>query len=381
MTEDLIKPYVFRILNGAMAGCEFRVTTERALLIVGNDESEKVISPFSDLPSDTFFIPGNAISSNVEFFVKSSEKRTLLAKTVNCDKNDEFIVIFNKIYTINGFTFAVKEEEDRWLDDVLGVPPVTEPEPLFNTSKKIIVLISFLLLIGCGFMFYYEKYDDPQRKLNLILYNNGKNYQIIKGGDGVFYIFVENERASLWVAQTMTRSGFNDPTKIFYPLQESYRIRQWVATHYGSLRFIRLQLDNPLQPVIVVSLRDIYKTKESLEKLKSDALTLMPYSSKVIINAVNNEFVIKEAKEGLSAIGLLYNFNEGESQASFVIRGNLNDAQLQRLQTFLTNFYQLWGRELVYFNVELEDDLFKNNSVSYGQLPYVKDGSTHWSFN
>ncbi|EHG6849069.1 hypothetical protein I9E57_005273, partial [Salmonella enterica] len=192
---------------------------------------------------------------------------------------------------------------------------------------------------------------------------------------------VENERASLWVTQTMMRSGFNEPTKIFHPLQESYRIRQWVATHYDSLRFIRLQLDNPLQPVIVVSLRDIYKTKESLEKLKSDALTLMPYASKVIINAVNNEFVIKEAKEGLSAIGLLYNFKKGESQASFVIRGNLNDTQLQRLQAFLTNFYQLWGRELVYFNVELEDDLFKNNSVSYGQSPYVKDGSTHWSFN
>lgn len=107
----------------------------------------------------------------------------------------------------------------------------------------------------------------------------------------------------------------------------------------------------------------------------------MPYASMVMIKIMNDETIIKEAQEGLDAIGLAYSYNKNRSLTNFLIRGNLNDSQLQRLQTFMTGFYYKWGGDVVKFNVELEDDRLHNNSISYGEMQYLKSGGDRWNFN
>lgn len=46
----------------------------------------------------------------------------------------------------------------------------------------------------------------------------------------------------------------------------------------------------------------------------------MPYASMVMIKIMNDETIIKEAQEGLDAIGLAYSYNKNRSLTNFLIR-------------------------------------------------------------
>lgn len=379
------KPYIFRILNGVMAGCEFLVSTERALIIVGNDNNADLIDPLSTLPSDTFLVPAKGVSFNIELIIKDGEPRTLLVRELNNESSHEMTICFNERHQLNEFNFAVKEEEDEWGHTVLGLPPIIEASPP-KTSKWIFIsvfstVVLCISLISYIFISFYNSDESQQKKLDRILVNNDKEYTLLKGRDGMFHIFVENQRASLWVTQSVKRGDFSSPTRIFYPAQESRRIALWLATHYDVLRFVRLQLDTPENPVLIVSQRNSQQAKPDLKKIEAEFFSVMPYASNVTIRLINDDMVIKEAQEGLNAIGLAYSYNKELSLTNFLISGNLNDSQLQRLQSFVTGFYHQWGGELVKFNVELHDDYLNNKSISYGEMQYLKNGSNRWTFN
>ncbi|EHG5998743.1 TPA: PrgH/EprH family type III secretion apparatus protein [Escherichia fergusonii] len=378
-------PYIFRILNGLMAGCEFLISTERALIIVGSDKNTDLIDPLSTLPSDTFFIPTNGTSFNFEIIVNDGDKRTLLVRELSNDVNHESEIKFNERYQLHDFIFAVKVENDEWDNSVLGLPSIIEKKTDKTSKIIIILLISGVIFCLCLISFitisFYNSDETQQRKLNRILVNNDKEYTLIKGRDGIFHIFVQNQRVSLWVIQAIKRGDFKSPTRVFYPFQEAQYVAQWLETHYGILRFVRLQLDDPLHPLLIVSQRDSRQTLPDLKKVEEELLNIMPYASMVMIKIMNDETIIKEAQEGLDAIGLAYSYNKNRSLTNFLIRGNLNDSQLQRLQTFMTGFYYKWGGDVVKFNVELEDDRLHNNSISYGEMQYLKSGGDRWNFN
>lgn len=378
------KPYVFRILNGIMAGCEFLISTERALIIVGNDKLE-LLDPLSTLPTDTFYIPVNGTGFNFEIIVKNSNPRTIVIRELSNDVNNETTINLNERFQINDFIFAVKEENDEWDHSVLGLPSVIETTPKKN-SKLIFFSIISIIVVCISIISYisislYNSDESQQKKLNRILVNNDREYTLLKGRDGIFHIFVENERASLWVIQSIKRGDFNSPTRIFYPSQESKRVAGWLATHYDVFRFVRLQFDDPQYPLLIVSQRDSRQALPDLKIVEEDLLKIMPYASKAMIKIMNDETIIKEAQEGLNAIGLAYSYNKEKSLTNFLISGNLNDSQLQRLQTFVTGFNYKWGGELVKFNVELEDDRLHSNSINYGEMQYLKSGSNRWTFN
>ncbi|MFP2428779.1 PrgH/EprH family type III secretion apparatus protein [Enterobacter ludwigii] len=378
------KPYVFRILNGVMAGCEFLISTDRALIIVGN-ESIDLIDPLSNLPSDTFYIPANKPVFNFEIIVSNSNPRTVLVRELSNDVNHQTTINFNERFELNEFIFAVKEENDEWDHSVLGLPSVIEATPKKISKLTFISIISiivfFISIISYFSITLYNSDETQQKKLNRILVNNDREYTLIKGRDGTLHIIVEDERAALWVIQSIKRGDFNSPTRIFYPSQESQRVAQWLATHYDILRFVRLQFDDPQNPLLIVSQRHSQQEIPDLKKVQDDLLRIMPYASKAMIKIINDETIIKEAQEGLEALGLAYSYNKEKSQTNFLLSGNLNDAQLQRLQTFVTEFNYKWGGELVKFNVELEDDRLKNNSISYGEMQYLKSGNNRYTFN
>lgn len=378
------KPYVFRILNGVMAGCEFLISTDRALIIVGN-ESIDLIDPLSNLPSDTFYIPANKPVFNFEIIVSNSNPRTVLVRELSNDVNHQTTINFNERFELNECIFAVKEENDEWDHSVLGLPSVIEATPKKISKLTFISIISiivfFISIISYFSITLYNSDETQQKKLNRILVNNDREYTLIKGRDGTLHIIVEDERAALWVIQSIKRGDFNSPTRIFYPSQESQRVAQWLATHYDILRFVRLQFDDPQNPLLIVSQRHSQQEIPDLKKVQDDLLRIMPYASKAMIKIINDETIIKEAQEGLEALGLAYSYNKEKSQTNFLLSGNLNDAQLQRLQTFVTEFNYKWGGELVKFNVELEDDRLKNNSISYGEMQYLKSGNNRYTFN
>lgn len=379
------KPYIFRILNGVMAGCEFFVSTERALIIVGNDSNTNAIDPLSTLPCDTFIVPNNGDAFNFEIIINDGESRTLLVRELNQDVSHETSINFNERHQINGFIFAVKEENDEWDKTVLGLPQFVEPTAP-RISKRVLIsaiciIVFCISLIGYIFISFNNSDETQQKKLDRILVNNDKEYVLLKGRNGIFYIFVENQRASLWVLQSVKRGDFSSPIRVFYPSQESDRITQWLATHYDTLRFVRLQLDTPQNPVLIASPRNSRTTLPELKKIEEDLLNIIPYASNVVIKIMEDEKIIKEAQDGLNAIGLSYSYNKEKSLTNFLISGNLNDSQLQRLQRFVTGFYHKWGGELVKFNVELEDDPLHSDSVSYGEMKYLKSGSNRWNFN
>lgn len=378
------KSYVFRILNGVMAGCEFLISTDRALIIVGNENIE-LIDPLSNLPSDTFYIPANRPVFNFEIIVSNSSPRTVLVRELSNDVNHQTTINFNERFELNEFIFAVKEENDEWDHSVLGLPSVIEVIPK-KISKLTFISIICIVVFFISVMSYisitlYNSDETQQKKLNRILVNNDREYTLLKGKDGSLHIFVENERASLWVMQSIKRGDFNSPTRIFYPSQESQRVAQWLATHYDILRFVRLQFDDPQNPLLIVSQRHTQQEIPDLTKIQDDLLRIMPYASKVMIKIINDETIIKEAQEGLEALGLAYSYNKEKSLTNFLLSGNLNDSQLQRLQTFVTEFNYKWGGELVKFNVELEDDRLQNNSISYGEMQYLKSGNNRYTFN
>lgn len=120
--------------------------------------------------------------------------------------------------------------------------------------------------------------------------------------------------------------------------------------------------------MIIISVEGKYIVSDKLEK---DILSAMPYAEKVALKIVQDSLIVKEAQDGLKAIGLNYHYNKDESLNSFVISGALNDAELQRLQSYVSGFYNKWGSKLVKFNIELSDNKVEG-SVSFGELPYIK---------
>ena len=80
-------------------------------------------------------------------------------------------------------------------------------------------------------------------------------------------------------------------------------------------------------------------------------------------------------------MGVPYKKSVHVSSITLAIDGQLADGELQKLRTFVGNFYRQWGSNYIHFSVEMADDVRKGKSFEYGGGGYLKQAASHWDFS
>ncbi|MXE75941.1 PrgH/EprH family type III secretion apparatus protein, partial [Escherichia coli] len=87
----------------------------------------------------------------------------------------------------------------------------------------------------------------------------------------------------LWARQVAVREGYGDSALVIDADTENKRIATWFDSHYPTLAYYRLHLDNPEKPRLWVS-RQRTDMNASLHKhLTENLMALLPYARTVDI--------------------------------------------------------------------------------------------------
>nr|WP_241391626.1 PrgH/EprH family type III secretion apparatus protein [Yersinia frederiksenii]ULG19984.1 type III secretion system protein PrgH [Yersinia frederiksenii] len=388
MTISVVsKPKVLRVLNGLLNGCEFIIDSERLLVVVGTDSVSASLESFVELPSDTIFIPQNENGINFEITLNQDDENQISLRELGGDEPTIRNISFNSRVQVGDVIFALREKDDKWESDILGLSienPINGSKWTLSGRKKnvfiyVIVVFFFLIVSGTGYWFY-NTVDSNMKRLNKTLANSNNELRLIQGNDRIVYVFTEDQRKAIWVNQVIERGDYTNAVRVIYPEKETEHIYSWLNDHLPNLKYFRLQLDNVLIPRLMVSKQRSHLTDNQMAEMRTQLMSVMPYAKDVEILEINDNDLINQAEEELGSLGLDYKQKKTNDYISYSVGGELGDGELIRLQSFVDNFYHQWGREFIRFNISLENDNLKDKSFSYGDYDYVKLGPGQWLF-
>ncbi|CND83112.1 PrgH/EprH family type III secretion apparatus protein [Yersinia nurmii] len=379
---------VVRLLNSVLRGCEFVLDSGTTLFIVSERENIHAQSSGTVLPENMIFVPMEQGGVSFEAVVKNNEneKSSLTLRELKPDGNIENTVNLNEVIHIGTLDLAARFEHDTWSQDILNHSVAgikNTPKPMEKKKGWFWIGVILLLLTLCITVWGYTYFNSQQRKIleisSLLGYKKDQ-YQYLQGRDKITYILANDEKSMYWAQQALVRNLPSSSVKVVNIPAEELRISLWLNEHWPSLKFHRIYLSNPTEPVVLLSyergrLDNTQKNRLS-ELLKKE----IPYADSIVFNQMKDSLVAKEAEQGLSKMSIVFSENKNVDSVTFVIRGEMDDSELQRIKTFVQSYYQLWGGQYVQFSIELNNDWLKGKSFKYGDQGYVKVSPSHWYF-
>lgn len=381
-TSSIAGQIVVRLLNSPLRGCEFLLQPGRTLFLVG--PSLAAPGQLPELPADTLYVPLEQGGVNFELLIDGADLAHVTLRELYDAGGEERLVAFNQPLHVGALTLALRPEHLSWSPEVLGYPETDSPveaKPARRHPVAAVVLatLTLVLLAGGG----YWLWNSPQRQaaeLNALLGQDRQRFQVLPGRNGVFYVAAHDERDSAWARQVIARGDYNRPAQVIHPEQENERIASWLADHYPSLAYYRLQLDNPLRPQLWLSRQRAPLNEAQRQQLGRSLAAIMPYAERVDVVALDDATAAQQAEAGLARQALPYSRSDRADGVTFVIQGALDDGELLRARRFVDDYYRRWGGRYVQFAIELKDDWLKGRSFRYGAQGYVKMSPGHWYF-
>ena len=245
---------------------------------------------------------------------------------------------------------------------------------------KLLVVIG---IVGCVSFAGYTYLTETERQITSVadfLNNSSENYQIIYGNDKVIYVLSDSDKSAQWAIQSMVRIPQPYRTKVLTVEAEELRIGKWIESNWPQVKYHRVKLNDPKQPVLEISTERTKLSVAEKNTFTSALVKNIPYANSIAITQIADKNIKMLAADGLKKMALSFTEINNGNSVTFVIRGAIEDGELERLKEFITRYYQAWGGEYVQFALELKNDWLKGKSYKYGSGGYVKLAPGHWYF-
>ncbi|MBG6247213.1 MULTISPECIES: PrgH/EprH family type III secretion apparatus protein [Symbiopectobacterium] len=77
---------------------------------------------------------------------------------------------------------------------------------------------------------------------------------------------------------------------------------------------------------------------------------------------------------------MLYRCVTTDSSFALIIRDDLSDSTINSLNTFITDFYNQWGDQIVSFSINMNGNILKDKSYLNAKEGYLFISPKHWYF-
>lgn len=377
---------IVRLLSGMLRGCEFQLTTGRTLFLV-MDESN--ICQQGDLPPDNIiYIPGEKSSQNFEIIVPSGAGEEVKLREVYDNEAREVAILPDERIFIDKLSLAWRDSDSVFSDEIIfndrdRESEVSEPVDEKPQKKPLLkMLLAGCVLVSALSIAYYW-FNDSQRKISDIetfLQHDRQNYQVILGKDRFVYIFASDHQMAEWARQTLSRYSYIRQARVVTRISEQERISQWLHKEWPQLRFHRVKIVDPRQPVIELSAERSRLSQEEKKRLIAALKNILPCADGVVLTSVSDRQVRALAAEGLKKIAAVYTERTNADSVTFTLQGTIDDAELARIKEFINYYQQVWGGDYIRFALDMKDDRLKGRSYKYGAEGYIKSSPRHWYF-
>ncbi len=378
------QPYVIRILNGPLMGCEYPLQAGKILFIVGKHSAVAEEDFFPVLPGDTIYIPLEQDGVNFEITTDNHDPgdgQIALHELRDSGRHTRYVER-NTPVRVGGLGIAVRARDEAWSTAVLSYPE-TGGGKQGKKRRGYLVPGLCLLALAVAIPGAVRLWNTPQHRtaeLNALLGDEQHRFKILPGRNHLYYIFARNEQDRLWARQVAVREGYGDSAQVIDADEENKRITTWFDSHYPTLAYYRLHLDNPETPQLWVSRQRTDLNAFLRKHLTESLMALLPYARAVDIVPVSDETALSQAEEGLKHRNIPFYRNSKGDDLTFMISGELNDTEIFRAREFIKQYNQKWGERYIQFGIELKNDRNKDRSFRYGKYMYVKTAPDVWNF-
>ena len=375
---------VVRLLNGVLRGCEY--TLNAPTLFVFSADNDIVLQQQSSvLPDNVIYIPGAGDNNNFELIPPADNRDSVLIRELSEPEAVEKTVPLQQVTEVGNLVFAIRHHDTCWDKSVLDYQVMEMPARPLRLRKNGYfwpLMLSALLVASAAAGGWYFL-NSPQRQVNEISALMGKgagDYFIAPGRDKITYVVVSGQEALNWTRQTFIKFPPPGKAKVVNSGEEADRIALWLTQHWQAVKFHRVDFSRAYRPVLWLSQERGQLTAQEEATLRAALLEQLPWAKNIVFSTVKDRQVAADAENGLSKIAQYFNKSSEKDSVTYLIHGELNDAELQGLKKFVTEFYQRWGNNYVNFAIELQDNPLKDKSFKYGDKGYIKLKPGHWFF-
>lgn len=413
---------VLRLLNGAMRGGEFALGAGVTLFVASPASALAGGAGQSDFPDNALYIPVEQDAVNFEVDVSAEPDQPLAVTVRETGAGTEALPYsWCAVQPVGGLEIAIRPAGESWPEHILrhtgGTaaaeefsasrdgdetqgPPIAAARPWYRhlpeyASTGIGVAATVVLILGAAWWWQHKALpadaataaatlaapSQQQLRLAKLLAGATGQYRVLPGRDGLMYVFAKDIRDAGWARQALTRSGDDRDSRVLQTSMETARVSALLGRTEGPLAYHLLRLDDPLHPVLLLS-----SDRAPLDEAASSALeqrlkALLPYAATATVQKVADSTVARQAEAGLLRLGVHFDKTWHDDSMTFTMQGTAGDGQLQKIRSFVEQFYRQWGTRYVYFSVEMADDLRKGKSFGYGGSDYLKVAPSHWDFS
>ncbi|ECG8591050.1 PrgH/EprH family type III secretion inner membrane ring protein [Salmonella enterica subsp. salamae] len=375
-------PYLVRLLNSSLNGCEFPLLTGRTLFVVGQSDVLTASGQLPDLPADSFFIPLEQGGINFEIQLDADASEIILHELREGNTHSRPVEL-NTPIQVGELLILVRPECEPWAPTQSEKSDVAikKKEPRYKNG--IVTALACFVILGIGTVGTIWILNSPQRQaaeLDSLLGQEKERFQVLPGRDKILYVSAQNERDTLWARQVLARGDYDKNARVINENEENKRISLWLDIYYPQLAYYRLHFDDPRKPVFWLSRQRNDMSKKEIAVLRKKLTSLMPYADSINITLMNDATAAGQAEAGLKQLALPYSRKNHKGGVTFIIQGALDDVEILRARQFVDSYYQTWGGRYVQFAIELKDDWLKGRSFQYGAEGYIKMSPGHWYF-
>ncbi|HGJ5877865.1 Type III secretion system protein PrgH-EprH (PrgH) [Arsenophonus nasoniae] len=390
MNKD--KQLVFRILNGKLAGCEFLLDNLHTVFMVTNDNTIETIHKGTSYPNNLIYIPYIDREYSFEIIIENNTLNAngniIVREISNENVNNEKSIILNEINHVNDLSFAIRNIGDSFSEEVLHYryPIIDITAERFSPVKKnyLAITLFFLLIslvIGICAYFYFTSEQRKISKLSVLLRNDLEHYRISYGQDNIIYLLANKERYVYHAIKLLNNSDDASQVKVLSKKKQIRALSSWLRKNFPLVYFHAIELDKAEQPVLSLSKERASLTDKEksylIKKLKKDFL----FIKNVVFKSISDKYIENISENGIKKLKINYKKIVSKNSITFFILDNLSDQEIQSIKLFINNFYQNWGKNYIYFTIELNSDWLQDKSFRYGSKNYIRTSPFHYYFN
>lgn len=383
-----------KLLNTVLSGCEYSVNDNNLFIII--DKVWLSENKGLDIPDDAILIPSEK-DDVCNFAIKYPESENSPYKLVIFNKNSELDeqeieINFNQVYTVGCVKLVIKLSTDEWQYQ-LTEDLEQSKEQFFDlvkniflknerNVKKYIISIFCLFICLCVFFFWYG-YTEPKRRMVDVasLFQMDSQIKVILGSDKEVYVLGNDEKTVNLILSALKKSSTRliNSVMVVNVTQEKKDISSWINKNWYKVKLNVLNLDDIESPIIYLSKqRSSSLTYEEKNNLIAALKIEKPYIKNIRFEFQDDNVLVERAAYGLKQLNLNYHREINKLYSSFIIQGEIDDADLYNLKTFITEYQKQWGNNYIKFIIQLNDDFFKKFSFKKGEQNYIRLSNNHW---
>jgi type III secretion system PrgH/EprH family protein len=391
--------YIIKILSGTMRGVEFSLFPGDSIFYLGpgSELTEGKVAETIARADNTFFIPDDTVTGSFTIRIVEPDKDAGFAAEPRIEVDERIegqdarhfrLIPCNVVETSARTFFAVRPAKATWSADVLGFEPTSDHSmaavdvprvrrPRLRATRYAIVLAT--LLIGGGFVAYrYQAPDMKVRGLAAALHGAPEDYDIVYGRDDKLYVFSESAQGTEWARRASERMERSGTDRFVSKRTEADRIGTLLTK--AHIDYVVIRLDSPAEPVVLLSAEPGQKNPMTTQ-VNNLLLGALPYAREIKIDTVSDRKLLHLAQSGLRAQGISVRQDGSWPRVNLANDVFLDDASLNAMKLFITDFYRQWGSRRINISIRLWDDLLKDRSYQYDSRQMLSVGRRSWDFS